>query len=105
MDRKDDDILKVVSHLLETLQQSGVRLTAAYLYGSYAAGTAHPDSDIDVALISEDFTGNWLEDHKRIVSTLLRCDARIELVRFHPEEFRDENPLAWEIKTKGIRLL
>jgi hypothetical protein len=35
---------------------------------------------------------------------LLRSDPRIEPVRFRPEQFCDEHPLAWEIKTKGKRL-
>jgi len=104
MDREDGDILKAVLHFLEELEQSGVRLVAAYLYGSYAMGTARPDSDIDVALISEDFIGDWLEDHRKIVGALLRSDTRIEPVRFRPEQFCDEHPLAWEIKTKGKRL-
>jgi len=102
---QENDVMTIVSHFLEELQRSGLHLTAAYLYGSHAAGTAHPDSDIDVALISEDFHGNWMEDHRRVLDALLRCDARIEAVRFRPEQFRDEHPLAWEIRTKGIRLL
>jgi len=27
------------------------------------------------------------------------------MVRFHPRNFRDENPLVWEIKTTGIPLI
>lgn len=97
-------ILKIVEHFLEELDKAGLRLTAAYLYGSHAMGSAHPDSDIDIALISEDFTGDFLEDHRRIVPALLHSDSRIEPVRFRPEEFCDEHPLAWEIRTKGYRL-
>jgi predicted nucleotidyltransferase len=104
MDRTDDTILKLVSDFLERLQRSDVRLEEAYLYGSHAAGRARPDSDIDVALVSDDF-GDWLEDQRRIVDALLSSDVRIEAVRFRPEEFRDENPLVWEIKTQGIKLL
>ena len=104
MDQEDSAVLKSVSGFLEALRWSDVRLKAAYLYGSHATGKACSDSDIDVAVISED-VGDWLKDHERIVGALLSCDARIELVRFRPEEFCDENPLAWEIKTKGIRLL
>lgn len=105
MARADGSVLKAVSGFLERLRKSGLRLEAAYLYGSHASGTARLDSDIDVALISEDFSGNWLEDHEKTVGALLKCDVRIEPVRFRPEEFRDENPLAWEIKTRGIKLL
>jgi hypothetical protein len=86
------------------VEKTGIRLTAAYLYGSYAVGSARPDSNIDVALISDDFTGDFLEDHRRIVPALLQSDSRIEPVRFRPEEFCDEHPLAWEIKVKGRRL-
>ena len=33
---------------------------AVVLYGSYAKGNAHEDSDIDVAVIFNGFTGDWL---------------------------------------------
>ena len=100
----DDDILKIVSEFLDTLRESDIHIQGAYLYGSHALGSAHPDSDIDVALVSNDFV-DWLEDHGRIVDALLSSDTRIETVRFRPDEFRDENPLVWEIKSKGIKLL
>jgi predicted nucleotidyltransferase len=63
----DGDVLKVVTRFLEEVEGSGLRLASAYLYGSHAEGTACPDSDIDIALISGDFTGDWLEDHRKIV--------------------------------------
>jgi len=31
-----------------------------YLYGSYSKGTAHKDSDIDVAVIVPKIEGDWL---------------------------------------------
>ena len=31
------------------------------LYGSYAKGNAHDESDIDVAVIFNEFEGDWLE--------------------------------------------
>jgi predicted nucleotidyltransferase len=104
MDREDSEALKAVTRFLEEVESSGLRLASAYLYGSHAEGTARPDSDIDVVLISADFTGGWLEDHQKTVDALLRSDPRIEPVRFRPEQFCDEHPLAWEIKTKGKKL-
>jgi len=98
------DVEKAVTRFLEEVEGSGLRLVAAYLYGSHAEGTARPDSDIDVALISGDFSGDLLEDHRRIVDALLRSDSRIEPIRFRPEQFCDEHPLIWEIKKKGKRL-
>jgi predicted nucleotidyltransferase len=104
MEESQVNVEKAVTRFLEQVEGSGLRLASAYLYGSHAEGTARPDSDIDVALISEDFTGDWLEDYRKIVDALLRSDSRIEPVRFRPEQFCDEHPLAWEIKTKGKRL-
>ncbi|MBI4788590.1 MAG: nucleotidyltransferase domain-containing protein [Chloroflexi bacterium] len=86
------------------MQNLGIRLEAAYLYGSYAKGYAHKDSDIDVALVSPDLTG-WVDDFEKMRPALLEMDSRIEPVRFHPDNFREENPLAWEVKTTGIPLL
>ena len=104
MDVEEGDVLKAVTRFLEEVEGSGLRLVSVCLYGSHAEGTARPDSDIDVALISGDFTGDWLEDHRKIVDALLRSDPRIEPVRFRPEQFYDEHPLVWEIKKKGKRL-
>lgn len=89
---------------MRLVQNLGIRLEAAYLYGSYAKGYAHKDSDIDVALVSPDLTG-WVDDFEKMRPALLEMDSRIEPVRFHPDNFREENPLAWEVKTTGIPLL
>jgi len=86
------------------VEQSGIHLQAAYLFGSYAKGTARAESDIDVALVSKDFTG-WVDDLQLIKPAILSMDSRIEHVRFRPDSFCNENPLAWEVKTAGIPLI
>jgi len=40
--------------------------TAIVLYGSYVNGTPHKDSDIDVAVIFDNFTGNRLKISSRL---------------------------------------
>jgi predicted nucleotidyltransferase len=39
---------------------------AIVLYGSYANGSAHEESDIDVAVIFNKFSGNWLKTSNRL---------------------------------------
>ena len=39
---------------------------AIVLYGSYAKGNPHEDSDIDVAVIFDNFTGDWLKTSSRL---------------------------------------
>jgi predicted nucleotidyltransferase len=101
---KNAKALKAARDFVRAVQESGVHLQAAYLFGSYAKGTARARSDIDVALISKNFSG-WVDDLQLIKPALISMDMRIEHVRFNPRSFVDENPLAWEIKTTGIPLI
>jgi len=96
--------LSAARRFVRAIQSLGIRLEAAYLYGSYAKGYAHQDSDIDVALVSPDLTG-WVDDWEKMRPAVLEMDSRIEPVRFHPDSFVNENPLAWEVKTTGIPLI
>ncbi|NOX63993.1 MAG: nucleotidyltransferase domain-containing protein [Chloroflexi bacterium] len=96
------EIIEKVRALLAILRSEGVRISSAYLYGSYATKHAHPDSDIDVAIISPDLSGDRLQDWLRLTLTATDLDTRFDVVGFRPEQFRDEHPLVWEIKQKGI---
>lgn len=100
-----EEVIKKVRRLLELLSSEGLDIAAAYLYGSYAAGTAHEDSDIDVAIVSADLSGDRLENWCRLKKVASQIDVGMEVIGFRPERFRDEDPLAWEIKTKGMKLL
>lgn len=97
-------VMQAARRFVRDVQRSGVHLQHAYLFGSYATGRAHRHSDIDIALVSPDFTG-WIDDLPKIGDAMRQNDSRIEAVRFHPDTFVDENPLAWEVKKKGISLL
>jgi len=40
--------------------------SAIVLYGSHAKGNAREDSDIDVAIVFDGFTGDWLKTSSRL---------------------------------------
>ena len=40
--------------------------SAIVLFGSYANGVPHEDSDIDVGIVFDGFTGDWLEASARL---------------------------------------
>lgn len=91
-----------IEELLRTFRSQDLTVTAAYLFGSHASGAAGPDSDIDIAIISPDLTGDRLRDWMRLNFVATGIDPRFEVIGFRPEQFRDEHPLAWEVKKHGI---
>ncbi len=50
------------------------------LYGSYAKGTATPDSDIDIAVIVDKLDGDYLDEQAKLFRLRRSVDFRIEPV-------------------------
>lgn len=103
--RVNRTVLRKSNQLVTALRARGMRVDRAYLYGSHAKGYAHRDSDIDIAIISRDLSGDWLDDFVNLTRIADDIDARMEVVSFLPHEFRDDNPFVSEIKTTGIPLV
>jgi len=104
MDRIAPDVLASVERFLAVVCQR-LRIDAAYLYGSQAAGEAHPWSDIDVAVISADFSDDLFQERVTLMQWAAAIDDRIEPQPFTPDRFGPNNPLASEISHRGVRLL
>jgi len=80
-------------------------LRQMFLFGSTAAGLAGEDSDIDIAVIADDFSGDTIEDTFRLMKSRRRIDLRIEPHAFLTSEFHNGNPFAVEIMKTGIRIM
>jgi predicted nucleotidyltransferase len=52
------------------LLEKGLHIEAVVLFGSHALGTAHEDSDIDLAVISPDFEGLPMSRRQIMVADL-----------------------------------
>ncbi|MFH0887405.1 MAG: nucleotidyltransferase domain-containing protein [bacterium] len=98
------DIKDKAKKFLEEIHKHKIRVSKAYLYGSYAKGEARQDSDIDIAIISPDFSGNRYFDTLKIISMRRNIDCRIEPVTYKPEDFEDSDPLVAEIKSTGMEI-
>lgn len=98
------DVMASVERFL-TLVRQRLRVEAAYLYGSQAVGSARPWSDIDVAVISPDFSEDLFEERLILMQWAATIDDRIEPQPFTPERFSPNDPLASEISRTGIRLV
>ncbi|MBI5561335.1 MAG: nucleotidyltransferase domain-containing protein [Deltaproteobacteria bacterium] len=97
-------IMDKVRAFLTRLEARGIRVERAYVFGSYARGSAGEWSGIDVAVVSRDVGYDRFEELARLMSIASTIDTRIEPVPFRPDTFVDEDPLAWEIKRNGVEL-
>jgi len=52
--------------------------SAVVLYGSYANGRPHEDSDIDVAVVFNGFSGDWLKTSSRLWGLIENISFDIE---------------------------
>jgi predicted nucleotidyltransferase len=99
-----DEIIEIAEKFLELLKASNFRIEKAILFGSYVKGNATEWSDVDIAIISSDFSGIGFYDSKMLIPFLLKIDSRIEVHTFRPEEFNEENLFAREIIKNGVEL-
>ena len=102
MDRKVSPAIRIVKKYIRELEKNQIPISQAVIFGSYAKGVAKPDSDIDVAVVSEKFSGDRFEDRRRIIPLRRNIDSRIEPIPFKPEDFNNGGMLAEEIKKTGV---
>lgn len=98
-------IKAIIDKYLLVLKNNDFQLSNAYLFGSYAKGNYNEWSDIDIALISNKFEGQRINDRDKIREITLSVSSNIEVLPFNPNDFSLENPLAKEIIETGIKLV
>jgi uncharacterized protein len=80
------------------------QIESAFLFGSFAKGTNHPDSDIDIAIVFRS-----VDDIFDLQIQLLQLrgddDLLIEPHPFKISDFNISNPIVAEIKKNGIDIL
>lgn len=98
-------VLKIARKYIEIVRESGIPVTKAYLYGSYAKKTENKNSDIDVCVISPSFGKDYLNENVKLRILTLKVDSKIEPVAFNPEDINDKfDSLASEIQKTGITI-
>lgn len=99
-----DSIFNDVRKLIVELEKENIRIERAILFGSQVLGTATEYSDIDVALVSPDFSGTRFLDNQRMTNAILRVNSGIETHPFTREDFLDSPFVRGEILRYGIEV-
>lgn len=103
--KADKRIEQTIKSYIEQLENIGVHVQQAILFGSYATGKYDEWSDIDLAIVSDDFAGNRFNDRNKIRKVTLRVNSDISPIPFRPEDFNDSNYFVKEILETGIRIM
>ena len=98
-----DAVTESVRQFLKALGKQR-KVQAAYLYGSQVKGVATEWSDIDLAVISPDFSFDLFQERLALLRLAAQVDDRIEPRPFTPENFNENDPLASEIRRTGLRV-
>ena len=95
--------IETVNSFVKDVKAEGINLNRVILYGSFSRNQQHEYSDIDVALISDQFSGIGFRDIPLFVKALRKYYV-IQPKTFSSEDFNNENALAEEILRNGIEI-
>jgi predicted nucleotidyltransferase len=103
----DTTVIKAVKYFEEILREKGLNISRLIVFGSSSTGSATTGSDIDLAVISDDF-----KDKDLITRVLLTKDAELNTIRkfrvpldiitLTPEEFDAVDSVLLKNIRKGI---
>lgn len=78
---------------------------AIILFGSYAKGIEHEDSDIDIAIVTDDIKTDKFDEEVKLTLLRRKIDSRIEPHIIKVEDYEnDETPFVVEVKNTGIKV-
>jgi len=97
-------VKNTIAEFLQALQMNNIPIRRAILFGSYAQGNYTEWSDIDLAIVSEAFQGDRMEDRDKIRPIKLSISSELEVLPYTPEDFTEEDPFVKEIIETGIEL-
>ena len=100
--------LEVTRYLTELLREEGLNIEQTILFGSCAIDEAHEDSDVDIAIISEDFADKNYFERSALTNPSLRLTIRrflvpIDVLNFTPDEYANGTSLGLQfVRDKGV---
>jgi len=107
----DEKIAESIKEFAFSLEQLGIRVKRVVIFGSHATGKAEEHSDIDLAVISDDFKGTNIFGRLEIIGLALaraKIMEPIEALAYTEEEYdsREQGTfIGDEVRSKGVQVL
>ncbi len=93
------EIEQIAKSYAELLKKE-MNVDSVYLFGSYVKGNYTEDSDIDIAVITKDFTTDLVDETLKMMKIRRKIDNRIE-----PHPFRVNDPFINELLNTGVKIM
>jgi predicted nucleotidyltransferase len=99
--------IRIAREFIAAIVASGFPLKKAILFGSFARNEQKENSDIDLALISDEFTGVGYFDLKHFLDIKIskKQYTPIEAHTFNTTYYQSGDPFIREIEKTGVLLL
>ena len=98
------EVIKILKEYIYLLRAEGISVDKAFLYGSYLSNTAINDSDIDLLIVMENESDDYLAG--KIWSLTQKVNSRIEPYLVGRNRFynNDSSPLIDLVKNTGLEI-
>ena len=98
-----EEAISISQEFIDKLRFSGINIRHAFLYGSYLRNEQREYSDIDVAIIAEEFTGILPLDLP-IILNILKDYSIIHAKTYSMDDWINGEPFLDEIVKAGLEL-
>jgi predicted nucleotidyltransferase len=103
----DTTVIKAVKYFEEILREKGLNISHLIIFGSSSTGSATTGSDIDLAVISDDFKGKDLITRVLLtkdaeLNTIRKFKVPLDIITLTPEEFDAVDSVLLKNIRKGI---
>jgi predicted nucleotidyltransferase len=97
--------IQIARSVKELLMKRGFPVRRVLLFGSVAKGTAHGQSDIDIAVIADAFKESRIDERVDVHLASMEIDHRVETITLRPDDLQIPFfALAGEIRRTGIEV-
>lgn len=98
------EVIELLKSFIFLLRSEGIQIDKAFLYGSYLNNTATTDSDIDLMIVTDTDTDDYVTG--KIWNLTKKVNSRIEPYLISASRFysKDNSPLIDLVKNTGLEI-